>query len=167
METQKEPKQKDGKEIILRKNGSKRVRTINLTPSKTDQQYKEDCDTNTIINKFRKTGQITHLAQRQGSFADVSQIPDLLPSLEKLQEAADHFQTLPSKIRTKFNNSIENLVQFLHNPDNTTEAINMGLIPKPEGWLPPKAAANNPAGGVSPAPASAPVIKEEVTTTKT
>ena len=35
-----------------RKNGSIRVYTVNNEPSMTDQQVKDDCDVNFIVNKF-------------------------------------------------------------------------------------------------------------------
>ena len=37
------------KKVILRKNGTKSVQTINKLPSKTDQSFKADCDVNTIL----------------------------------------------------------------------------------------------------------------------
>ena len=38
----------------------------------TDQQFKDDCDVNFIVDKFTKTGHLTHLAKFQGMYADVS-----------------------------------------------------------------------------------------------
>ena len=48
------------KVIEKRKNGSIRVYTVNNEPSMTDQQFKDDCDVNSIVNKFTKTGHLTH-----------------------------------------------------------------------------------------------------------
>lgn len=120
------------KEITKLSNGRIRVRTINNSPTKTDQQWISDCDTNTIIKRFKQTGQLTHLAKRQGSFADVSQIPDLLPSLLKVQEAKDMFYTLPSSLRRKFDNSVQKLISFLQDPNNKEEAIELGLLQNPK-----------------------------------
>ena len=57
------------KVIEKRKNGSIRVYTVNNEPSMTDQQFKDDCDVNFIVNKFTKTGHLTHLAKFQGMYA--------------------------------------------------------------------------------------------------
>ena len=137
----------NGKHIILRKNGSRRVITINTDPSLSDQQWKEDCDTNTILQKFTKTGQVTHLAKRQGSFADVSNVEELLPSLMKLKNAEQEFSQLPSTIRNRFNNSPIELLKFIQNPDNREEAIKLGLIPEPEKPGPEKSPAGTKSGG--------------------
>lgn len=115
------------KVIEIRENGSKRVYTVNDQPSKTDQQYKEDCDTNTILQKFMRTGQVTHLAKSQGSFQDVSEIKDLAESLQLVKDAESNFLKYPSKLRKKFNNNIHEMINWLNDPENTEEAIELGL----------------------------------------
>ena len=70
------------KVIEKRKNGSIRVYTVNNEPSMTDQQFKDDCDVNFNVNKFTKTGHLTHLAKFQGMYADVSAIPDLAEAMQ-------------------------------------------------------------------------------------
>lgn len=136
------------KKVIIRKNGSKRILTVNQEPSKTDQQWKEDCDVNNIIRKFLKTGQINHLNHKQGSYADVSEIPDLLEATMQIQQASDLFSDLPSQVRKRFNNSPLDMIDFLKNPENFEEAQELGLLNsrietsvstgnKPEGALAP------------------------------
>lgn len=116
------------KKMSIRKNGSKRVVTINTEPSKTDQSFKSDCDIQEIIAKFRKTGQVTHLNKKQGIYADVSQIPDLLGATMIVQDASEKFSSLPSGVRDKFNNDPINMIQWLNNPDNQDEGIKLGLF---------------------------------------
>lgn len=116
-----------GKYIFRKTNGRRKVVTVNNDPSKTDQQYKEDCDTNTILNKFMRTGQITHLAKRQGTFQDVSEIQDLSETLMIVKRAEQDFLQYPSKIRKKFNNSVTQMAEWLQDPDNNEEAVKLGL----------------------------------------
>lgn len=118
------------KEISYRPNGSKRVRTINSKPSLTDQQYKDDCDVNTIIERGKKTGQVNHIAKIQGQFADVSEISDLHSSMIKMQHATEAFNKLPLKIKRRFDYDMKQLLSFLDNPQNRNEAIELGIIPK-------------------------------------
>lgn len=115
------------KKIELRPNGTKRVCTVNLEKSKTDGSFKEECDTNNIIAKFNKTGQLTHIAKRQGNYADVSEITDLHTAFIHVKEAKETFQELPAILRKKFNNSPTEFIAFLEDPKNDEEAVQLGL----------------------------------------
>ena len=101
------------KKIEVRDNGTKRVSTINSLPSKTDPSYKEDCDANEIMRRFKRTGMVTHLAKIKGKFADVSDVPDLLEGMERIEEAKDLFLNIPAKIRKKFDNDVSKFYQYL------------------------------------------------------
>jgi hypothetical protein len=116
------------KVITVRPNGSKRVSTFNLEPSLTDQQWKEDADPNNIIEKYKRTGQLTYVSQIQGKFADVSDVQSLHEGLITVQKAKDDFMNLSSEIRKRFNNSVIEMVQFLNDPKNKKEAIELGLV---------------------------------------
>lgn len=115
------------KQITILKNGRKRVQTINKEPSITDQSYKKECDVNHIINKFMKTGQITHLARQSGIYADVSNITDLQDSLSKIQLAQEALGSLPAKLRDRFQNDPQKMIDFINDPKNTEECIQYGL----------------------------------------
>lgn len=121
---------KDGKHIIDHK-GKRKVITVNNKPSMTDQSFKKDCDVNLILAKYRKTSAITHLAKVQGQFADVSDLPTMLESHERLQTAQDSFMDLPAYIRDKFDNDLMKMVDFLNDPKNAEEAIELGLRSRP------------------------------------
>lgn len=119
------------KKVILRKNGSVSVQTINDEPSMTQQQFADEVDANNIIAKYNRTGEITHKARQAGVYADVSEIGDYKQSLEKVMAAQDAFETLPSQVRLRFNNNPEELINFLHDPKNYQEGISLGLYEKP------------------------------------
>lgn len=117
--------------IETRKHGiGKRVYTRNDEPSKTDQSFAQEADVKNIMERYRKTGQITHLAKSQGLYADVSNIPDLNEALSRVQEAQYAFDQLPSDLRARFRNNPINMVDFLSDPKNLEEAQKLGLIPK-------------------------------------
>lgn len=115
------------KKIEVRKNGSKRVYTENTQPSLTDQSYKEDCDTNTIIKKFLKTGQVTHVAKMAGQFADVSAVPDFHTAMSRVKEAEYAFMQLPSQLRAKHGNDVSKMIDWINDPKNKDEAVELGL----------------------------------------
>lgn len=115
------------KKIELRENKTKRVMTINEDPSLTDQQWQKSCDVNTIIAKYKKTGEIKHLAAHQGQYADLSELPDLLTALNTVNTASSTFEQLPAQIRKYFANDPVELYTFLQDPKNDQEAIRLGL----------------------------------------
>lgn len=127
----KEPIVKGLKEISIRANGTKRVRTINTLPTRTQQQFKEQCDVNNIMAKYKKTGSITHIRNAQeGVYMDLTEIPDLLTARLQLQQAETAFLSIPATIRNKFENDPVKLISFLSNPQNHQEAISLGLMVK-------------------------------------
>ena len=104
--------------------------TVNNEPSLTDQQWKDDCDVNTILEKYKRTGMVTHVRRIQGRFADVSQVQDLHSGAIQIQLANDDFMALPADVRAKFDNDIYKFVEYVVDPKNKEECIKMGLMPK-------------------------------------
>jgi len=119
------------KKIEIRPNGTKRVHTVNTDPSKTDQQWKKSCDVNEIVTKYKRTGQLSHVRAQQPTYADVSEIPDLLTSLTQVKQAESAFLTVPAELRKKLNNDPVAFIDFLNDPTNDDEAIKYGLKNKP------------------------------------
>lgn len=101
--------------------------------SLTQQQFKDECNVNNIMAKYKKTGLLTHINRHQAQFGDFASIEDYQVSLHKLMQAQESFAQLPSEIRSKFLNDPANLIEFVSDPKNNEEAIKLGLkIPKPE-----------------------------------
>lgn len=126
-------------------------------PSLTDQSQGPLVDVNNIMNRYMKTGQLTHLRQQQGMFEDVSQISGLHEAFEAVEFAKDAFSALPAKLRERLGNDPTKLVGFMSDPKNKDLLIEYGLV-KPAAGTPPAASANAPApkGDAPPAPASEP-----------
>ena len=106
------------KVIEIRANGTKRVYTVNNEPSRTDQSQAKECDVNHIMKKYIKTGQITHLAKVRGTYADVSEIPDLNEALMVVKQADETFSMLPAQVR-------KDLTTILHNYLNSLKILRM------------------------------------------
>lgn len=100
--------------------------------SMTQQQFKAECDVNNILAKYKKTGMVTHLAKHQGNFGDFSNVEDYQTCLGKLMQAQTAFGTLPSELRTKFDNDPAKLIDFLADQKNDEEAIKFGLKVRPK-----------------------------------
>lgn len=69
------------------------------------QSYKDSCDLNKIIEKFKITGDPSLLMQKQTFYADVTEYPkSYAEMLQTYQAAKEFFYSLPVDDRAKFNN---------------------------------------------------------------
>nr|QJB19063.1 MAG: internal scaffolding protein [Microvirus sp.] len=93
----------------------------------TQQQFAAECDINTIVNNFLKSGEMPDdVAKPQ--FGDFTQHPkDYHEALNLVLAAQEAFDALPAKIRTRFNNDAGEYVDFFNDPKNQAEAVELGL----------------------------------------
>jgi len=115
---------------IARKRSTKRLQTVISGESRTKQQFKEECDINTIMKKFEKTGLINHIKEG-GTYGDFTNVSDYHAALNQVIEADEAFMTLPASTRKKFDNDAAKMIAFLDDSKNDEEAIKLGLKPKP------------------------------------
>jgi len=115
--------------IEVRPNGTKRVATPKSEePSLTQQQFAKDCDVNNIIAKYKKTGSVTHVRNRtEGVYANLVDIPDYAEALQQIIHANETFGELPAQTRARFANDPQLLIEFLKDPKNDEQAIELGL----------------------------------------
>jgi len=106
-------------------------------PSRTQQQFKEECDINTIVRRFGVTGQVpTTLAPPlQGDFTSAL---DFRQSMDLIVAARESFMELPAHVRKRFNNDPADFVDFCSDKDNLQEARKLGIaMPEPVPVPPP------------------------------
>lgn len=98
-------------------------------PSLAQQHYKEECDINTILQKFNITGLLPEspLSPRYGDFSGIS---DYHTAMNRVIAAQDEFEALPAQIRARFDNDPAKLIEFLENSKNRPEAEELGLVEK-------------------------------------
>lgn len=72
--------------------------------SRTKQSFKADCDINTILKRFDKTGVLTHVNRRQPIYIDASEMHSYRDALNQVIQVESHFAELPSDIRAEFDN---------------------------------------------------------------
>jgi phage internal scaffolding protein len=96
-------------------------------PSLAQQHYKDECDINTILQKFNITGLLPEspLSPRYGDFTGIS---DYHTALNRVIAAQDEFDALPANIRARFENDPAQLIEFLENSENRQEAEKLGLV---------------------------------------
>jgi phage internal scaffolding protein len=103
--------------------------------SKVEQSHRERVDINTIIRKAYKTGLFPQRTDRP-TYGDFVGISDYHEALNRIQEAEADFLSLPSEIRSRFDNDAGVLLEWLNKPENLQEAVRIGL--RPPGDLPPE-----------------------------
>jgi len=121
-----------GNECSYRENGTLRVTTINNEPTMTIQSERDNCDLNVIVNRYLKTGVMSNLRTDQPIYGDFSHVNDYQSAMIAVREANEQFMELPALIRKRFNNDPHELLLFMGNPNNRSEAIELGLVPKPQ-----------------------------------
>ncbi len=96
-------------------------------PTLAQQHFKEECDINTILQKFSITG-ILPEAPLSPRYGDFSGIGDYHTALNRVMAAQEEFESLPAQIRARFDNDPAKLIDFLDDESNRTEAENLGLV---------------------------------------
>lgn len=137
-----------------------------LIPSKTQQHFRDDANINLIMKKFVRTGILGSPdgASRMPRFGDFSNI-DYQKSMEIVASAKSGFEGLPSDIRALFENDVQQMLDFIADPDNKDDAIELGLLAKDPVDLPlssdvlPAAPAASPDVIVADVPATDPIVE--------
>lgn len=101
-------------------------------PEETDvqQHFKNECDINEIIRRSLRSGRLPD-PEKQAYFGDFTE-RSLAAAYAKIADAEDRFASLPAKLRERFEQDPVKLVAFVHDERNRDEAIELGLIPKPD-----------------------------------
>lgn len=108
-----------------------------------------EVDINNIVARVQRGAAPPEL-NGEPFYGDVSEISDLGEAFMKIQAANELFMSYPAALRERFENKPEKLVEFLSDPANLKEAVDLGLAikrPDPE----PAAPSAKPPTGKDPA----------------
>lgn len=103
-------------------------------PSMAKQEFKEETDINTIVERFGATGELPP-AIPFPTEQDFTETYDFQSAMNVIVEARESFMTMDAKTRARFNNDPQRFMEFIHDGNNADEAIKMGLaikVPEPE-----------------------------------
>ncbi len=115
--------------ISLRpKNNTRRVQFHpDQTEIRTEQAHANASDINTIMRKYHKTGLLPEPVL-PGVYGDFSTAVDFHTAQDKIIDANNLFNALPSDIRTTFKNDPGLFYQFVNDDENRAECQAMGLV---------------------------------------
>lgn len=94
----------------------------------TRQEFKDECDINTIMARYQHTGELPHINLSTPQFLDVSSSLQFQDSMNYVAEAQSMFAELPSTIRDRFRNDPGLFLEFCSNEVNRKELAHMGLL---------------------------------------
>lgn len=105
-----------------------RVSLGDFEETKTMPYFTDECDINKIMLKYHKSGTLSHINSQLAQYVDNPSVVDYHTALLMIESAEDAFATLPSAVRARFANDPGSLHDFVRNPNNRQEAIDLGLI---------------------------------------
>lgn len=98
-------------------------------PSATKQSFVAECDINNIVREFTHTGQVAHINEKAalGAFIDLPDTTDYQQAVELARAGQVAFDQLPAQVRARFGNDPAQFLDFMGDPANQQEAIDLGL----------------------------------------
>jgi len=97
--------------------------------ARTKQSMREECDINAIVAKARKGQAVSHLAKREPSYGDFSDVGDYKTALDRLRAADKYFLQLPARVRREFNNDPAEYLDALESGEGRERLERAGLVP--------------------------------------
>lgn len=101
-----------------------------MDPTRTKQEFKEECDIMTIVERFGLTGEVPQVL-RLPEAGDFTGIFDYQTAMNALVATRETFDQLPYKIKDRFNNDPAKFYDFVTNEENEEEIYRLGLAKKP------------------------------------
>lgn len=97
-------------------------------PSMAHQSFKDECDINVLMARYRKTGILPeNINEQAGQYLDCT-ANDFQEAMCLVAGAASLFNELPSTLRDRFQNDPVQLLNFLDKEENRPEAVKLGLV---------------------------------------
>lgn len=120
----------DGDPGLIRKHHQltwkRTYQAIGSEPSMTKQEFKDECDINQILQRYQRTGAITHYAQYAPKYGDYSPC-DYQEALSLVKNAQEMFAALPSSIRA-ITHTPDGFLAFIQDPANKPRLVELGLV---------------------------------------
>lgn len=100
-------------------------------PSRTKQAFKDECDVNLIMKRFKRDVGVDYLSRFHGyvdgNYGDFTNVSDYRSALDQVSHANDVFMALPSSVRAEFRNDPAYFLDFVNDPKNVDRLVDMGL----------------------------------------
>lgn len=113
--------------VTERPDGTRRVAMKCEGPSLTEQAHKKDVDIKRIMARAKSTG-FARQVFKPAMYGDFSGVEDFHSVQNKVLQAKADFMRLPGAVRKRFENDPGELIEFVADPENAAEAVELGLL---------------------------------------
>lgn len=100
----------------------------------TQQQFKDECDIQKILERYYATNDwasLEAIQNRASTCWDFSTVENEYQGyVEQIEQAQAMFMALPGDLRQRFGNNPQELFTWLDNPANKDEAVALKLVPE-------------------------------------
>lgn len=122
-------------------------------PSMTQQHFKDETMIDNILQKYAETGFLTDpfTPKRPIQFGDFSEVKDFQTAQNAIALATEYFESLPANVRASFNNSPQEFLNALNDPEQRSKLEELGFVAPEEAKAPESKASE-----------SAPVVDEKL-----
>lgn len=102
-------------------------------PSRTKQEFKDECDINMLMKRYKATGLFPQYPDATPRYVSNIGMPDFQEALEIVRVAESEFAALNSELRKRFDNDPAKFLAFVNDSANADELVKLGLreAPKP------------------------------------
>lgn len=114
---------------------------------RTKQSFKDECDINQILARFKRTRTLDFVNEMAPRYGDCTGA-EFRAAMDTVANAKSMFHAMPAHLRARFKNDPAQFLEFVQNPANRDEALELGLLKAPEG--PSEAAAQAPSQQATP-----------------
>lgn len=97
-------------------------------PSMTKLEFAAETDLNRIMARYTQTGELPQ--EIIGTYGDFSEGIDYHQAQNIILRADAQFNALPAEVRARFSNDPAEFLDFVHDPENLDEALELGLLTK-------------------------------------
>lgn len=84
---------------------------------RTHQSFKDECDINSILTRYQRTGMIEHVNKRRPVYGDVTSM-DFKEAMDTVRRTEELFSELPSNVREYFNQDPGQFLDWAQDPQN-------------------------------------------------
>lgn len=93
------------------------------------QQFRDECDINVLFARYLESGEMPQI-QETLSYGNFEGIFDFQTAMNAVRDAEGMFTQLPARIKNRFDNDPQRLLEFMSDPKNRDEAEFLGLVNK-------------------------------------
>lgn len=105
----------------------KRLQTIVNSEGGAQQQFKDECDVNMIVDMYVKTRDPRYLNPNEANYG-VMPSQTFHEAMNIVVQGQQMFEELPSEVRKKFDNNPSQFLQYMDGNPDTNELYELGLI---------------------------------------